>query len=696
MILKDKENIPDREHIDTTASPPEYRDGTAGPSEPNAPSYEASGANLSTANSGFSISDAPPPDYALQSNFKIGKDLTPKPLVSAAQLQLHLDLLRAFKELRTRVETGDNGFPDVVQSLEPERRWLWFLELAAARFQLWTENLTSETKEDFFASGIPPLDVWMVWHSYMLNPEWYAEDIERLPSLKKLKNLSTWDYAPLEALEKMGDFASYKPSEIQNSRWVEATGLPFDPFESANSNPEQPLVCPKCSARVKAPYIAFDGNSGVGYAQDEFRFNCRSCKFEITKESLAVAKFAVDMARDPSNLKDLKVYGNAVYLPGTLRTSTEATDVLRARLVKNSILRSAKFETSEHKSVKATAQDKYGAWDQDTDRSRWEHEIKEGIGYKLEQLRNNLAPLMRAPMLRRILGAYSDGQPFSVELVGAVLRQGSFVDKMDSLGWTKPDFFSSKEDQVVLHHCVARYHAFLDLMSSSPTAFFVPTLDIDLGWHTHQLSAGNYANDCKKYIKRFVNHDDKVEEAHLSTAFDVTCRAWQQRFGVRYMHCGCPLPGDTIGQKLSKLTINLSSNKNPINPPPRDDCFLATHPSDHNSVYIENISHSMRQKRAAKTQKRRERDLKKVKDGKMTEEEYQRGAAHDTAFLVPIPFYYTPIVPFYGGVGCAAGVSACTGAGAATCASGGCSGGSGGGCSGGGCGRGGCGGGGGS
>lgn len=40
----------------------------------------------------------------------------------------------------------------------------------------------------------------------------------------------------------------------------------------------------------------------------------------------------------------------------------------------------------------------------------------------------------------------------------------------------------------------------------------------------------------------------------------------------------------------------------------------------------------------------------------MTEEEYQRGAAHDAAFLVPIPYYYAPVWAYYGGVGCAAGV----------------------------------------
>ncbi len=64
-------------------------------------------------------------------------------------------------------------------------------------------------------------------------------------------------------------------------------------------------------------------------------------------------------------------------------------------------------------------------------------------------------------------------------------------------------------------------------MSSSPASFFVPTLDIDLVWHTHQLMARRYSRDCLEHVGRFIDHDDKVAEDRLSKAFDITCRAWQ-------------------------------------------------------------------------------------------------------------------------------------------------------------------------
>ena len=47
--------------------------------------------------------------------------------------------------------------------------------------------------------------------------------------------------------------------------------------------------------------------------------------------------------------------------------------------------------------------------------------------------------------------------------------------------------------------------SFLDLMATSPAEFFVPTLDIDLAWHTHQLMAKNYRTDCTTYVGRFID-----------------------------------------------------------------------------------------------------------------------------------------------------------------------------------------------
>jgi len=278
-------------------------------------------------------------------------------------------------------------------------------------------------------------------------------------------------------------------------------------------------------------------------------------------------------------------------------------------------------------------------------------------------------------LLNRIMSAYSDGNKvFSVNLAGAVLRQGSFIQKMDDLGWTVPSYYDSKDGRVALQHSVTRYHAFLDLMTSSPMTFFVPTLDIDLAWHTHQLRAKQYRQDCSTYVGRYVDHDDKVEENYLSTAFDATCRAWKARFKIAYMRCGCPPPGDTLKQKvLSKLNrksqFQQPSFLSPLHPVGTD--FLqATHPSDHNSVFafhLQSQSEASRRSRQTKVMKRRQRDAEKVKQGKFDGESYHRGEEHGQAFLTPIPachvYGYGGCTAFHGGVygagACAVGAGAC-------------------------------------
>ena len=42
-------------------------------------------------------------------------------------------------------------------------------------------------------------------------------------------------------------------------------------------------------------------------------------------------------------------------------------------------------------------------------------------------------------------------------------------------------------------------------MSSKPKMMLVPTLDIDLAWHTHQMMAMRYSDDCLCYVGRYVN-----------------------------------------------------------------------------------------------------------------------------------------------------------------------------------------------
>lgn len=124
------------------------------------PSYTASGRDPQVEGS--------PPAYTFPEVFRIGSKQTAGPLVTTTQLHGHLGLLQQFWDLRQAVENGkDARIPELAQALEPELRWAWFVALAVDRFERWVKAMRYNFAVD---DSLPPADVAMVWHAYLLNP----------------------------------------------------------------------------------------------------------------------------------------------------------------------------------------------------------------------------------------------------------------------------------------------------------------------------------------------------------------------------------------------------------------------------------------------------------------------------------------------------------------------------------------------
>lgn len=109
--------------------------------------------------------------------------------------------------------------------------------------------------------------------------------------------------------------------------------------------------------------------------------------------------------------------------------------------------------------------------------------------------------------------------------MGAAVRLSLFADQLHQLEWTDPSHFTeAAEDELILAHAIKRYYAyvsmyslppvmhltliswcfwdsFLDLVSTDRKIMFVPTIDIDLVWHTHQMMGHNYIAHCAKYLE---------------------------------------------------------------------------------------------------------------------------------------------------------------------------------------------------
>ncbi|KAH9832602.1 uncharacterized protein C8Q71DRAFT_860985 [Rhodofomes roseus] len=460
--------------------------------------------------------------------FLIGPNTITNPLVGLDYVKGHLRLLGAFAtSLSKRVQLcPEEDLPQLARGLDsiPEapRRWAWFVYLAVERFRLWVNCVTANKDiEAWVTMEIPPLDVLMVWHAYMLNPTYVCGMQKTVYAyLRSEYSLHALNDRLIRAVIVMGDPAQYQPSEKRGLTWLEQTGTPFDPIEALKQMSHHEVVCPRCGA-TNAAHLAKDHN-------------------------------------DPDAKLD-------TYFPGTLRSPTDVILTKRARAIKERIVSYGKVRRPKGYTPQ-----------------QWRSKIKEDFSYSISELRDVARPAAASMgvMKRMIFSAYTDDSPFSIDLVGAVIRQCTFTNKMHAFGWTAPGYFDTPGDGVVLIHAITRYHAFLDLMTGSPASFFVPTLDIDLVWHTHQLMAGRYSDDCKRYVGRYIDYDDKVEENRIANAFDITCQAWQQHFKVPYTHCGCPLPGDTIGDRLQCLTRKFMSNK--VSRPPASP--TATHASEHNAA----------------------------------------------------------------------------------------------------------------
>jgi hypothetical protein len=152
------------------------------------------------------------------------------------------------------------------------------------------------------------------------------------------------------------------------------------------------------------------------------------------------------------------------------------------------------------------------------DQYNWEHIVKQ-LNFQTKNSEEKI--------VQRVLSAYI-GIPmaFSIDLISAVHRQRRFTDKV--VNNKLIDCVGAQENATM------RYFKFLSLMKENIP--LVPTLDIDLCWHTHQIHASLYRTFTKKHVGRIINHDDTLPEKELSVGFEATVQAWSKIYNEPYVH----------------------------------------------------------------------------------------------------------------------------------------------------------------
>jgi hypothetical protein len=147
----------------------------------------------------------------------------------------------------------------------------------------------------------------------------------------------------------------------------------------------------------------------------------------------------------------------------------------------------------------------------------------------------------------------------SIDLVAAALRQRGFAQKItgeDCQGIDSP---------MALVHAISRYHKFMLLLkrSEDPKAagnkprHLVPTLDIDLCWHTHQLHPVEYRGWCDGQLGRLINHDDTISKNNLKDGLRETSLAWFDAYREPYTTDDLKKEYMTTGRKVAGVLFPL-------------------------------------------------------------------------------------------------------------------------------------------
>ncbi|KAI1414988.1 hypothetical protein F5Y13DRAFT_11037 [Hypoxylon sp. FL1857] len=570
-----------------------------------------------------------------------------------------------------------------------EKRWALFVARAVDRYEAWWSKLSTSSLSEYdmeqdserysgfisksnplsWAENIlPPLDVLMVWHAHMLNPRAYLED-----SILYCLNGLWMAGMPWKLVNKAIDTDfNYNVSNDCKKVWENIIGRKWD-------NVEDPLVktlkCPSCSTTHEIPwttcalpedYDCLDsGLLGEGYGDGNFTYVCSKCGKTLTREFLEVAKFVKDVQDLLHHNRPMpgtilhNDTGLPKMLPRTLTAKERHERTFPNRLIKKH-LRSQLLDL--------TKPDKYPAKSMNNVRVLIENALEnDAIIKEVESVtgrdaikRYRLGTEARAHTRKMMSRYWGNPSPFALDLSGAVMRQGIFVEKMVKIDW-----LHSPAARDTMSRLIKKYERFVRLMMLNPKQIVVPTLDVDLAWHTHQLSPSIYTQSMYSKTRQLIDHDDKIDEGKLSTAFEWTSKAYQETYGEVYSECTCwycesirashvSSVGSILGvSKNEKISETFHSSGRASLCPPDN----SAHISAHNSVHFKDVDdrresvhqrlHLSHQGHLDKSyEKAQKRARKKGRELPPRDEYYYSYWGYPYMLYGPYvyPFYFTPAV----------------------------------------------------
>ncbi|KAL8993151.1 MAG: hypothetical protein Q9169_006561 [Polycauliona sp. 2 TL-2023] len=442
-------------------------------------------------------------DVSEQETVSIIDQMSPSNIPTPNQCLFHLKLLEAFHKLREDVATTDGLYgiwDEFVGEAYPgegldqekaelllkirEKRWaiyiihaerrytVWFQKMPTQNFPLLDEAALTAIRKSFEKIGtiasfifdpstLPPLDVLMVWHAHLLHPQDFLEDCTR-----HRKSLLWQAGLPLHIINKCIDSATFDyhtGNPASSILFQQMTGLKWNSLEDGQG---PTLTCVKCTqakqcawTTLVTPALWKELNHtyrGYGLADPDFSMICDSCHTTTSHETLRIHKFQTDH----ENLlkKDMPMPGTILNLKGRLQPVSDPGG--EPPSFPNSFLKLLKLVDSSAGPV-----------------TKMDH-IRKGVNDTLRRpMFANLGQKQKLAISRTMSRYWSNSSIFVLDLVGAVVRQGSFIEKMHAIEWLYSPIARSNMNRLLI-----KYDRYFQILRSNKKQLAVPTLDVDLAW----------------------------------------------------------------------------------------------------------------------------------------------------------------------------------------------------------------------
>ncbi|CAH2353604.1 hypothetical protein CLIB1423_11S03510 [[Candida] railenensis] len=434
---------------------------------------------------------------------------------------IFLNALKSSRKLDSLYRPFDGDFgdhPETVLNLLPDDDFQYFKKV---------ENRIPNALPGL----LPPLDVVLVWHAFLLNPKSFYDNCIRnglqdfaLTSfpLDKIAGAIDWDtfeYCPDEK-QRLGFHELMKNAGVVVEYEVDLKHLVTE---------KVCVFCPICFKLLST--VPYTDALGHGFADKDFiaEFSRKECACYcegfrgtiLSHDNLRKRQLVADVYVEKKRLPCIYRYYSSV-LKGEPNDEMHINriDYLVKKYLRESV-------------VTKIVQDKDSPLDNAL------RKLARGSATSKSQKRiilNTKYILRNYPQMNLIhatIPPMKHNVKISEDLVGCVLRQQKFVDKMNKIGW----LFSPVLKETLLETSI-RYTRFISMLITTD-GILVPTLDIDLMWHTHLLSPFFYLDYCRKNGKNVVDHDDKIEEGKLTTRFEETSKIYKTRYGKEYSLCFC-------------------------------------------------------------------------------------------------------------------------------------------------------------